>query len=149
MQQRPPPDLDDAYWEDKKRIVRTEQIVLRWLEFDITVSRPHRAIVAILLGLSADNNEQDRKECRELAQRAFRKLNDTVFSVEALQQEGDVLAIAALRLAIIETPILSEDRRKQLLDFQMWCNQYGIKSQIDFIFQVQDIVKRARTTHKT
>jgi hypothetical protein len=143
MQQRPLPDLDDAYWEDKKKIVRTEQIVLRWLEFDITVSRPHRAIVAILRYLSADNNERERKECRELAQSAFRKLNDTIFSVEALQQEADILAIAALRLAILDDPMLSEDRRKQLLDFPTWGKQFGVDCQIDFIQQVQDIVRQA------
>lgn len=145
MQNRPLPDLDDAYWEDKKKIVRTELIVLRWLEFDLVVSRPHRAVVAFLLHQRGDEDENDRNQCREVALQVFRKLNNIIFSIEALQQDADILAIAALRLALIdsETSTLSGERRKQFLSFQIWVDQFGIQRQKESIEQVQDIVHRA------
>ena len=148
MQNRPLPDLDDAYWEAKKKIVRTEQNVLRWLEFDIAVSRPHRAIVAFLLHLSSDDNDEDQFKCRILARRAFQKLNGAMFYVEALQQDADVLGIAALRLALIDSETsttLSEERRNEVLGFSIWGDRFGIERPVESILQVQDIVKRATT----
>ena len=43
-----PPLLDGAYWDSKKKAIETEQMVLRWLGFDCSVSHPHRAVFWIL-----------------------------------------------------------------------------------------------------
>ena len=42
------PPLDGAYWDSKKKAIETEQMVLRWLGFDCSVSHPHRAVFWIL-----------------------------------------------------------------------------------------------------
>lgn len=42
------PPLDGAYWDSKKKAIETEQMVLRWLGFDCSVSYPHRAVFWIL-----------------------------------------------------------------------------------------------------
>lgn len=148
MQNRPLPDLNDAYWEDKKHIVRTEQIVLRWLDFDLMVSRPHRAVVALLLPFSS-TDDCDNSPCKEMARGAFRILNCTIFSIEALQQEGDILAVAALRLALIESDTLTtaipEEKRQQYLSLQIWNKQFGMQIPAESILRVQGIVKRATT----
>eukprot|EP00751_Fragilariopsis_kerguelensis_P027102 CAMPEP_0170868624 /NCGR_PEP_ID=MMETSP0734-20130129/23716_1 /TAXON_ID=186038 /ORGANISM="Fragilariopsis kerguelensis, Strain L26-C5" /LENGTH=421 /DNA_ID=CAMNT_0011246523 /DNA_START=18 /DNA_END=1283 /DNA_ORIENTATION=- len=44
-----PPSLnEEAYWDSKKKAIETEQMVLRWLGFDCSVSHPHRAVYWIL-----------------------------------------------------------------------------------------------------
>lgn len=43
-----PPPLDDDYWTCKRRLVQEEQRVLRFLQFDVLVSHPHRAVLWIL-----------------------------------------------------------------------------------------------------
>ena len=43
-----PPKLDDKYWQDKERLVKAEQHVLRQLGFDVIVSHPHRLVVLLV-----------------------------------------------------------------------------------------------------
>jgi len=99
-----PPDLDDGYWRDKERIVRVEQHVLRWLAFDCYVSHPHRAAVLMAerLFLAGVDSEKNRIERDKVAQRAWRQLNDAIFSVEALGHAVLPLAAAAVDLALLK-----------------------------------------------
>ena len=39
---------EKAYWDSKKKVIETEQLVLRWLGYDCSVSHPHRAVYWIL-----------------------------------------------------------------------------------------------------
>jgi hypothetical protein len=96
-----PPSLDETYWEGKETIVQTEQNVLRWLAFDTTVSHPHRAVLVIL---------QQQQIFTELApetravltSKAWRRLNDALFYVAALQHGILELAAASIYLALAE-----------------------------------------------
>ena len=45
---KPPSLNEEEYWDSKKKVIETEQMVLRWLGFDCSVSHPHRAIYWIL-----------------------------------------------------------------------------------------------------
>ena len=71
-----PPGLNDKYWEAKKRVVETEQLVLRWMMFDISVSHPHRAVVLLL--------EKETTQRELLIPVAFRRLNDALFTLPRL-----------------------------------------------------------------
>ena len=100
-----PPRLDDEYWSTKEKIVRAEQIVLRWIAFDTCVSKPHRAIPIILeegklpitpgwheLGLSSEG----------IVPLAWKCLGDVLVDSAALQHSVLELACAAIGLAIEE-----------------------------------------------
>jgi len=127
-----PPDLDAEYWKAKEKIVRAEQHVLRWLQFDTVVSHPHRAVVLLvrqllqhyyyrqqqrqsLSLLPRDDVELDRSkddssaehfaaqcESEMIIQCAWRRLNDAMFSVDALRLPVVPLACGAVDLAIDE-----------------------------------------------
>ena len=88
-----PPDLNQAYWDNKKQIVETEQEVLRWLSFDASVSHPHR-IVTLL--------SERHPDCDRLIRMAFRRLNDALFHAPALRHRALEMAVAAMRLAAEE-----------------------------------------------
>jgi len=45
---QPPLLNEEAYWDSKKKAIETEQMVLRWLGFDCSVSHPHRMMWMIL-----------------------------------------------------------------------------------------------------
>jgi len=87
--QEEPPHLNEEYWEAKKKIVETEQVVLRWLAFDISVSHPHRAVFLLLE--KEDSNIRDT-----LLPVAFRRLSDILFHGPALQHLVLELASAAI-----------------------------------------------------
>jgi hypothetical protein len=114
-----PPALDEAYWQAKESTVKMEQTILRWLAYDVSVSHPHRAVVLLLrqseqrqpssiASTSDDSNGADPRvrmgseETRQLIRMAFRRLNDAVFSVQALQHPALALAAAAIQLAARE-----------------------------------------------
>lgn len=113
-----PPDLDAAYWKSKERLVKTEQRVLRWLAFDVAVSRPQRAVVLLLdhnntdsnhtsflkaLLINESNDDNFDNQCFQTLRRtALRWLNDTVYSAAALQQPVLPLAVAVITLALEE-----------------------------------------------
>ena len=97
-----PPSLDDQYWESKEIIVRAEQTVLRWLGFDVSVSKPHRAVCILL---------QEPKFAEVLLQRrkvtydqivllAWRRLNDALFYAQTLTHSVHALAAASIDLAL-------------------------------------------------
>jgi len=56
-----------------------EQTVLRMLQFDVSVPRPHRAVLSILRILDASEKKQD------LVLRAWRIMNDACFYTPALR----------------------------------------------------------------
>jgi hypothetical protein len=88
-----PPPLNEAYWDIKKKIVETEQVVLRWLSFDVSVSHPHRAVILLL------EKESSRDILHPIA---FRRLNDALFHGPALRHLVLELACAAIALAVEE-----------------------------------------------
>jgi hypothetical protein len=89
-----PPDLNQEYWKSKKRVVETEQAVLRWLGFDVSVSHPHRAVFLIL---EAKAGNRDK-----VLAIAFRRLNDALFWPDALEHTVIELACASIDLALEE-----------------------------------------------
>jgi hypothetical protein len=123
-----PPDLDESYWKAKAKVVQVEQVVLRWLEFDVLVAHPHRAVVLLVQDayyyyydektLTTARSINDRAsspalseihtttlsspEMHQLIFGAWQRLNDSVFSVACLQCSALSLAIAAIRLAILQ-----------------------------------------------
>lgn len=88
-----PPNLNDKYWESKKTIVETEQLVLRWLGFDAFVPHPHRA-VTLLLGHMIREEQRDA-----LVAVAFQLLNNALFYGPALHHGSLILACASIELA--------------------------------------------------
>lgn len=96
--EKDPPPLDDAYWERKKKLVETEQTVLRWLGFDVFVPHPHRVVVLLTKHLPL----QQRKS---LALVAGRILNDGLFHGKALRHTCVVLGAAAVDLASREVSL--------------------------------------------
>jgi hypothetical protein len=87
-----PPLLDEAYWEFKKKIVHTEQIVLRWLGFDLFVPHPHRTVSLMIRHLPTAHQDLIFPE-------AVRRLNDALFMGAALRHNTLELATAAIELA--------------------------------------------------
>jgi hypothetical protein len=105
-----PPSLDETYWEGKETIVRTEQNVLRWLAFDTTVSHPHRAVLVILQQQQLFTQLSLSPETRAvLTAKAWRRLNDALFHVVALQHGILELAVASISLALVELDNESDD----------------------------------------
>jgi hypothetical protein len=96
-----PPSLDETYWEGKETIVQTEQNVLRWLAFDTTVSHPHRAVLVILQQQQIFT-EISPETRAVLTSKAWRRLNDALFYVAALQHGILELATASIYLALAE-----------------------------------------------
>lgn len=107
-----PPDLNEGYWEAKQKLVETEQIVLRWLGFDLSVIHPHR-VVALLL------EKEPERDILILA--AFRRLNDALFDPPALRHSVLELACASIELA--EEELKLDDRVSTKSD---WCTSYSI-----------------------
>ncbi|CAB9505861.1 Cyclin [Seminavis robusta] len=110
-----PPPLDDKYWKTKATIVQSEQIVLRWLGFDVSVCKPHRAVSVLLAeptiqsqalpipvqGTIAPKEEQENVK-RQVTTVAWRRLNDALFYAPALRHGTMELACAAIALAAEE-----------------------------------------------
>ena len=96
-----PPHLDKDYWQDKAYIVPIEQLVLRWLGFDVTVSHPHRAVVLLVQDVYYKNKNDPFRMHQRIA-RAWEYLNHGIFSVASLRHSALALAVAALQLAIME-----------------------------------------------
>lgn len=103
-----PPGLNDRYWEAKKKVVETEQMVLRWIMFNISVAHPHRAVVLLL-------EKETQKEL--LIPVAFRHLNDALFHSPALTFGVLEMAVAAIELAEEEVQIGTAG-----LNLQQRCN---------------------------
>eukprot|EP00977_Amphora_coffeiformis_P007811 scaffold1717_cov169-Amphora_coffeaeformis.AAC.6 len=116
-----PPKLDDDYWNDKERIVKAEQTVLRQLAFDVHVAHPHRLVVLLVEDCLADywhssssnNNNDDEDDItldkqqniftKTVVEDTWKLLNTCVFSVSALQQSTLALAVTALDLTLQQT----------------------------------------------
>jgi hypothetical protein len=94
-----PPHLNEAYWAAKKKIVETEQVVLRWLAFDVSVSHPHRAVHLLLLETTTEKESSLSARNQLLLPIAFRRLNDALFHAPALKLGVLELACAAIELA--------------------------------------------------
>jgi len=84
-----PPELDKNYWSDKEKIVVTEQKVLRVLKFDINVSHPHRLVVLLVKDFNLE---------QEIIQKAWKRLNDSLFYPKALTHNALALACAAVEI---------------------------------------------------
>lgn len=107
-----PPGLDSRYWEAKEEIVATEQAVLRLLKFDVAVSHPYRAVLLVVDALwSASRISMSP---RPIITDAWKVLNRTVFTPEALSHPAMSLSCAAILLAVEESPGIK-------LPTRWWC----------------------------
>ena len=114
-----PPLLNEKYWESKKKIIESEQILLRWIGFDCFVSHPHRAVLLIL-------DEQTSHDSRDrLLPTAFRRINDGLFSAKALQFDVITLAASAIELAI-ENSTLEDQASDHKNLKQGWWSRYDV-----------------------
>lgn len=130
-----PPRLDEEYWQTKETIVRAEQVVLRWVGFDTSVSKPHRAVVILLENYllhkktkdatisngssrgsvfhqQHDGNYDTNTNCELLTAEqmvpiAWKRLNDALFDSAALYYTVLELACAAIGLAVDELLLLA------------------------------------------
>ena len=94
-----PPPLDEEYWTAKKRVIDTEQAVLRWLGFDCHVSHPHRAVLLLLQDHSIPLLEELGNT---IVSTSFRRINDALFLPTALLHSAVELACASIEIAIRE-----------------------------------------------
>lgn len=104
--QQPPP-LDDAYWDLKKKIVKVEQHVLRWIGFDTFVPSPHRAVVIVVNHLrpttgACDEHHQESTESEHqaLIRESWKLMNNAMFSSFCLSHSVMALACAAVDIAL-------------------------------------------------
>lgn len=106
-----PPPLDDHYWESKPVIVRAEQKVLRWLGFDVSVSKPHRVVQFLLREPKIEEGLLRRRSVThdQIAPIAWRRLNDALFFANALRHSVMALAAASVDLAVEEITTSSKD----------------------------------------
>jgi hypothetical protein len=65
-----PPDLNDAYWKAKERIIETEKSVLRWLTLGCFVSHPRPAVLLIVEHLLLSSNTRNAS-CNTLDEQQF------------------------------------------------------------------------------
>ena len=107
-----PPQLNEDYWNAKKKIIETEQIVLRWLAFDVSVIHPHRVVMWLL-------HHEHPPVQTNIQTVAFRRLNDALFSSRALRHPVLSLACAAIVLAMDEVQMI-----------QRWPDQWWLSYQI-------------------
>jgi Cyclin, N-terminal domain len=112
-----PPLLDETYWELKKKLVETEQIVLRWLGFDLFVPHPHRTVALMIRHLPSAHQDLIFPE-------AARRLNDALFSMggSALRHNTLELATAAIELAQQRVGRDREDR----ITPEGWWRRYNV-----------------------
>jgi hypothetical protein len=115
-----PPTLNEKYWESKKRVIENEQIVLRWIGFDCFVSHPHRAVLLILLQEQSSHESQNR-----LLPLAFRRLNDGLFAVKALQFDVITLAASAIELATEESTMEQRENNQKIF-MEGWWSRYDV-----------------------
>jgi hypothetical protein len=145
--QEDPPHLDEAYWAAKKKIVETEQVVLRWLAFDVSVSHPHRAVQLLLLKETTTTitttEEDEEASSSSSAQNqlllpiAFRRLNDALFHAPALKLGVLELACAAIELAKeeeeedkeVHSPSEESNSSIHLRNDKDWWKKYNISEQ--------------------
>lgn len=121
-----PPPLDADYSAAKEKIVRAEQVVLRWLGFDVSVSKPHRAVAVLVKEepLSEILSKQDPSMEQRIVSIAWRRLNDSVFYARALNYSAIDLAFAAIALAMDELgDSLCSTQAKH------WWNPFGLSDE--------------------
>jgi hypothetical protein len=100
-----PKPINEQYWSAKETIVKVEQHVLRMLQFDVTVSQPHRMLVVIYeeVGILLGEQHTCTRERHESALKfAWKRLNDAMFYLPALRLDCLSLACAALCLGLDE-----------------------------------------------
>ena len=112
-----PPRLDEDYWNTKEKIVRAEQLILRFVGFDTFVSKPHRAVPILLEELQLSTIETFQKwglSSERIVPVAWKRLNDALLDSSALQHSVLELACASIGLAVDELTlskaIITEER---------------------------------------
>jgi hypothetical protein len=124
--------LDDGYWSAKEKLVKTEQEVLRMLQFNVSVPHPHRA-VAVLLSQEAEFHSRQQ----ELLPIAWQYLNQALFYAPALRH-----AVLTLACASIECARLQLDQNEISQASSAWWNKYGVSND-----ELQDSVKDLKLSH--
>lgn len=106
--------LDKEYWKAKEQLVATEQRVLRMLQFDVTVSHPHRAVAVLL-------SQQDFPNKQELLPVCWKFLNQALFHAPALRYPVLILACAAIEC--VQTTLPENDQQSNGIP---WWYKYGV-----------------------
>lgn len=109
-----PVPLDEEYWSHKEKLVATEQMVLRMLQFDVSVSHPHRA-VAVLLSLEQESGQDG------LLPICWQYLNQALFYAPALRHDVLTLACAAIECAKKHNNV-----PRQSNEASTWWLKYGV-----------------------
>lgn len=127
-----PPALDENYWRKKEEMVKAEQLLLRMINFDVTIYQPHRIMIVVweeLVSLNQtksdkgndncyyDDNYDDKKQSLHSAHErwkrvlfaSWRRLNDSLFHVDSLMCHSSWLACAALSLAMEEERVTVQE----------------------------------------
>jgi hypothetical protein len=116
-----PPELDDAYWDAKRRIVEKEQFVLRWLAFDVSVSHPHRGVAAIVDHLvDCSPHWFGIVTPEQLVHQAWTHCNDALFSSQALSYPVMTLACAAVSITLRDRNI------EESMEEQDWWKHFAV-----------------------
>ena len=121
--QSDPTPLDDSYWSDKEKLVATEQAVLRMLQFDVTVSHPHRAVCVLLSKEDEFHSRQQR-----LLPICWQYLNQSLFHAPALRHDALSLSCASVVCACLTDDNSDELTDKEAMQRQetQWWHKYGV-----------------------
>jgi hypothetical protein len=150
---RDPPPLDEQYWDAKKRVIETEQAVLRWLGFDCFVSHPHRAVFHLLSKHKSAPGVDQKSE--EILPVAFRHLNDALFYTRALQFSAVELASSAIELAIEELGCYDRHESTDSRPLKpSWWTQYDVSTEsLNFckacLLEASSVLKVSSTSFAT
>jgi hypothetical protein len=119
-----------VYWDNetfvpdpkaRQKILETERRVLLFLRFDVVVSRPHRAVILLLNDFTKRQPPPlpPMNNVEELQNAAFTLINNTVYSVLALQMPVLALAAAAICVAMVQSETYFVHAKRALVS---WCS---------------------------
>lgn len=116
-----PPSLDEHYWKKKEEMVQAEQMLLRMINFDVTVCYPHRIMIVVweeLVSLKKVDNSND--VWKQVLHIGWKRLNDSLFHVDSLMCHSSSLACAALSLAMEEEGVVVEAAAGEEEEVSWW-----------------------------
>eukprot|EP00557_Chaetoceros_sp_GSL56_P006711 CAMPEP_0176491498 /NCGR_PEP_ID=MMETSP0200_2-20121128/8467_1 /TAXON_ID=947934 /ORGANISM="Chaetoceros sp., Strain GSL56" /LENGTH=301 /DNA_ID=CAMNT_0017888937 /DNA_START=79 /DNA_END=981 /DNA_ORIENTATION=- len=89
-----PPSLDEHYWKKKEEMVQAEQMLLRMINYDVTVCYPHRIMIVVWEELvSMKNIDNGNDVWKQVLHMGWKRLNDSLFHVDSLMCHSSSLAL--------------------------------------------------------
>ncbi|KAL9185414.1 hypothetical protein ACHAXT_003191 [Thalassiosira profunda] len=140
-----PPPLDESYWKSKEQMVSTEQHVLRTIQFDTTVSHPHRCVLIVMetlgfgVGKEAKANDNETNwlltpdQSENVVMSAWRILNEAPLDPRGtvLEFPTVVTSCAAISLAAeggIGCDVVDEDDEKAVALPECWWRALDVET---------------------